>query len=203
VKRIALAMVAVLLLLPTAAHAKGTNVRISSAPNGTDVGEPWTTLITITMPGNGRLEGLRPAMIVRRGSEQKAFAAAPTTKRGVYRVQVVFPSRGTWRYGVDDGFDRFERGAGQVHDFPPVTIAADQPEVDDPPLPISGEIEPEVAPPARGQLPPETYVVPTTDEDESNSAMFPALAFLLAAALAGPVWIRRRRQRARDDKRTA
>lgn len=199
--RIAPVVVLVVLLLPAAAQAKGTNVRISSAPNGTDAGETWTTNVIVTMPGNGRFGGVSPKMIIRKGSVREVFPAVPTGKKGVYRAQVVFPSRGKWSYGVDDGFDKLERGAGRVHRFPPVRIAAGQPELAKAPRPVSGDIRFEMQDEPRGQLPPETYVVPGSRDDESDddggSAMFPALAFVLAAGVAGPVWLRRRRNNKR------
>ncbi|MGH2838633.1 MAG: hypothetical protein ACRDJY_09865 [Thermoleophilaceae bacterium] len=203
-KRIAPVVVLVLLLLPVASHAKGTDVRIWSAPHGTDAGETWTTDVIVSMPGNGRLGGVSPKVIIRKGSVREAFPTTRTGKTGVYRAQVVFPSRGKWSYGVDDGFDRFEPGAGRVHRFPRVMIAAGQPELAKAPKPISGDISMEMEaeqPAPRGQLPPERYVVPGSKDDESDgdggSAMFPALAFLLAAAVAGPVWLRRRRNNKR------
>ena len=202
-KRIAPIVALVLLLLPAAAEAKGTNVRISSAPNGTDAGEPWTTLITITMPPKEPLVGVAPKMIIRKGSVRETFPAVRTARKGVYRATVVFPSRGEWTYGVEDGMDKFEPGIGRVHRFPPVTIAAGQSNVAKAPLPISGEISEEEIEAAenapRGQLPPETFRVASTDdeEDSGSGAMFPALAFLIAAAVAGPVWVRRRRNNKR------
>lgn len=203
-KRIAPVVALVVLLVPAAAQAKGTNIRISSAPNGTDAGETWTTNVIVTMPGNGRFGGVSPKMIIRKGSVREVFPAVRSGKKGVYRVQVVFPSRGRWSYGVDDGFDRLEHGAGRMHRFPPVTIAAGQPELAKAPLPISGDISMEMATgqsAPRGQLPPETYVVTGSEDSEDDSgggsAMFPALAFVLAAAVAGPVWLRRRRNNKR------
>ena len=41
-------------------------------------------------------------VVKRRGAP--VFAAEPTGQPGVYRARVVFPSAGTWSYGVDDGF---------------------------------------------------------------------------------------------------
>ena len=198
-KRMAPLVALVLLLLPAAAHAKGTDVRISYAPNGTDAGEPWVTTVIVTMPGNGRLDGVSPRMIIRKGSVRRTFRAEPTGKRGVYRVRVVFPSRGEWSYGVHDGFDKFERGAGRVHKFPPVKIAAGQPELAKAPRPISGDISMEMADEPRGPLPPETFTAASNenDDDGGSDAMFPALAFLLAAGVAGPVWLRRRRNNKR------
>jgi hypothetical protein len=196
-KRVALTAAAALLLAPAGAYAKGTNVRISSAPDGTDAGETWTTLITVTMPGNGRLAGVRPKVIVRKGAQRRTFAARPTGRRGVYRARVVFPARGRWRYGIDDGLDRFEPGAGRVHGFPAVTIGPGRPAAKRPPLPISGEVE--EAPPAplgsaRGQLPPQLFRAPATEGDGVGTlalAIPPALAGVAGVALLG----RRRRKR--------
>jgi hypothetical protein len=208
VKRIVPLVALVLLLAPVTAQAKGTNIRVSDAPNGTDAGEPWVTNVIVTMPGMGRIDAvmttrLSPRMVIRKGSARRTFPALPTGKPGVYRVRVVFPSRGEWSYGVEDGFGGLERGAGRVHRFPPVKIAAGQPTLAKPPRPISGDIRFEmqaasdVAP--RGQLPPETFRVASTEEheDDGSGAMFPALAFVLAAAVAGPVWLRRRRNNKR------
>jgi hypothetical protein len=197
VKRIAPLVALVLLPLPVAAQAKGTDVRISDAPNGTDAGETWTTNVTVIMPGNGRLGGLSPKMIIRKGSVREVFPATRTGKKGVYRTQVVFPSRGRWSYGVDDGFDKFERGAGRVHRFAPVRIAAGQPTLAKAPRPISGDISMVMEDEPRGQLPPETVVALPSEEDDESGAMFPALAFVLAAAVAGPVWLRRRHNKKR------
>ncbi|HYH57650.1 MAG TPA: hypothetical protein VD790_00320 [Thermoleophilaceae bacterium] len=201
-KRISFAIGLTLLLLPAGAHAKGTNVRTSSAPHGTDAGERWTTLVRITMPGAGPLEGLRPRVVIRRGDTITAFTAEPTGKPGVYRAGVVFPSRGMWRYGVVDGLDRFERGAGRLHGFPPVRIGPNEAELDEPPLPISGEVE-EIAAPAaldspQGQLPPRTYSVATEEDDGGSgmSAAIPVAAIVLGAALLLPAWVRRRRRHA-------
>jgi hypothetical protein len=199
VKRIAPVIAIVVLLLPAAALAKGTNVRTSSAPNGTDAGEQWVTTAIITMPGNGRFDGLSPRMIISKDSVRQSFRAEPTGKRSVYRFRVVFPTRGVWRYGVADGFDRFEPGAGRVHWFPEVRIAADQPKLAKPPRPVSGDIRFEMQGEPRGQLPPETVVALPSDEedDDGSGAMFPALAFVLAAAVVGPVWLRRHRKNKR------
>jgi hypothetical protein len=198
VKRIAPAVALALLLFPAGVHAKGTNVRISSAPHGTDAGERWTTLVRITMPGAGPLEGVRPRVVIRNGTATEAFPAEPTGRPGVYRAAVVFPSRGTWRYGVLDGLDRFEPGAGRMHGFPPVTIGPDEPGLEEPPLPISGEIEHDMTPAAldgpQGQLPPRLYPAPREESGGGTSAAIPLIAIVLGAALVVPAWLRRRRR---------
>jgi hypothetical protein len=49
------------------------------------------------------------------------FKARPTGRLGVYRARIVFPSAGTWRYEVFDGFTAF--GGARTHKFAPVKIA--------------------------------------------------------------------------------
>jgi hypothetical protein len=50
------------------------------------------------------------------------FAARPTGKAGVYHARVVFPTKGTFRYTVDDGFTN-----ALQHTFPPVVIGGPAP----------------------------------------------------------------------------
>lgn len=51
----------------------------------------------------------------------RTFLASPTKRTGRYRARVVFPTAGTWRYEVFDGFT--EHGGARTHRFPPVRIA--------------------------------------------------------------------------------
>jgi hypothetical protein len=147
------------------------------------------------MPGNGPLGHLRPAVIIRKGSVRKSFRAQPTRHRGVYRVSVVFPSRGTWRYGVDDGFDRYERGAGRVHRFPAVAIGPGEPRLARAPRPVSGDIAPVVAPAPPSAAPVEE--TPARSEDPEHNGG-PELAFVpafLVPLFVGGVALRRRLSR--------
>lgn len=185
-------LAAALLVIPAIADGKGTNVRLDSAPNGHDAGEAWRPLITITMPGNGPLARLHPAVVIRHGDVRKRFAAHATRRRGVYSATVTFPARGRWRYGVDDGFDSYEHGAGRVHGFPAVTIGPDVPAQATPPKPISGEIEVE---PQADPNPPFHYPAPSAakeDEDDDDSRLVFIPAFLVPLA-AGALAVRRRR----------
>jgi hypothetical protein len=50
------------------------------------------------------------------------FSARPTSRTGVYRARVVFPSAGTWRYEVFDAFTEY--GGARTHKFAPVRILA-------------------------------------------------------------------------------
>ena len=50
------------------------------------------------------------------------FRARPTSRSGVYRAKIVFPSAGTWRYEVFDAFTTY--GGARTHRFAAVKILA-------------------------------------------------------------------------------
>jgi hypothetical protein len=94
-------------------------VGLSSLPDGTQPGEPWSVDLTVLQHGRTPLEGVAPRVLIR-GAEagsEKAFVAKPTERAGVYRARVVFPSAGRWTYAVDDDFS-------QVHELGAVRIGA-------------------------------------------------------------------------------
>ena len=106
--------------LPGAAGAGGmATVGLSSLPDGTAPGRPWRVTLTILQHGRTPMAGLHPTVRIRRagGGVARTFAARPAGRPGLYTVDVVFPSAGTWRYAIDDGFT-------QTHTFAPVAIGA-------------------------------------------------------------------------------
>ena len=108
-------------------------IKLSSLPNGVSAGEPWVVNITVLQHGLATqpLCCLKPTVTIRKvaalrsasaaSSTTKVFLARPTGRIGVYRARVVFPSAGTWRYEVWDGFTRY--GGARTHTFAPVRIA--------------------------------------------------------------------------------
>jgi hypothetical protein len=130
-----LAAASTLVLAGTAAAGGWATVKLSSLPNGLSAGEPWVVNITVLQHGRTPVDGLRPAVTIRKladaratsatakvvGSETRRFAARPTDGTGVYRARVVFPSAGTWRFEVYDGFGTY--GGARTHRFAPVKIA--------------------------------------------------------------------------------
>jgi hypothetical protein len=107
-------------------------VKLSSLPKGLSAGEPWVVDITVLQHGLATqpLCCLKPTVTIRRiGAarsasatlESRTFRARPTSRIGRYRARVVFPSAGTWRYAVYDGF--VEYGGARTHTFAPVKIA--------------------------------------------------------------------------------
>jgi hypothetical protein len=108
-------------------------VRLSSSPKGLAAGEPWIVNITVLQHGlaSQPLCCLKPTVTISRIAQVRlasaalkkslTFRARPTSRTGVYRARVVFPSAGTWRYEVYDAFTVF--GGARTHKFAPVKIA--------------------------------------------------------------------------------
>ena len=116
-KRLLLGLALAGLLLPAAATGGGfATVQLSSLPAGTDAGGTWTPTMTILQHGVTPLDGLQPAVrITDENGEITTFAAKPAGETGTYVADVKFPSAGTWRYEIWDGFS-------QTHTYSPVTI---------------------------------------------------------------------------------
>jgi hypothetical protein len=117
----------------TAVAGGWATVKLSSTPKGLTAGQPWVAEITVLQHGLATqpLSGLKPTVMIRKavvrstaasGGPWLTFRAQSTARRGVYRARVVFPSAGTWRYAVYDGFTQY--GGARTHTFSPVRIAA-------------------------------------------------------------------------------
>jgi hypothetical protein len=111
----AAAALATVLLVPATAAAGGWATVGLDPPDGVGPGETWPAELTILQHGISPLAGVKPRVIVTRGDARRVYAATPTGEPGVYRAEVVFPTAGTWRYAVDDGFSA-------THTFPPVRV---------------------------------------------------------------------------------
>ncbi len=122
-----------LALAGTAWAGGWATVQLSSTPRGLSAGEPWVVNITVLQHGRTPLDGLKPTLTIRKSSPRitsgvakgrpttRTFAARPAGRPGVYRVRVVFPSAGMWRYEVYDGFLQY--GGARTHRYAPVKIA--------------------------------------------------------------------------------
>jgi hypothetical protein len=105
------------LAFPAAAAAGGwATAGLGPPTDGTGPGDTWRAEITIKQHGVTPLTGVHPSVTIT-GPETATFPAKPTGKPGVYVANVVFPTAGTYRYAVDDGF-------GGRHTFAPVEIGA-------------------------------------------------------------------------------
>jgi hypothetical protein len=117
VRRLLLAIAALLVLAP-AAHAGGwATVSLSSTPDGAQPGKPWVVDMTVLQHGRTPLTDVRPVVTIRQGATRRDFAARRTGRPGVYRAAVTFPAAGRWTYEIDDGFV-----SAMPHTYPPVEI---------------------------------------------------------------------------------
>ncbi len=146
-KVIAGVVLATALACASAATAGGwATVSMSSHPSTAEAGKPWTVDLTVLQHGLTPLAGVRPFFRIKdvKADEVHVFSAEPTSRAGVYRATVVFPSAGRWPYEIDDGFS-------QVHTYAPVTIGSEA-------APVADEKTAHAAAPAPasegGSLPP-------------------------------------------------
>nr|MBA2296735.1 hypothetical protein [Actinomycetota bacterium] len=108
-------------------------VGLSSLPKDTAAGDTWAVDLTVLQHGRKPLEGIAPVLTIANGDgDSRQFVGTPAGKPGVYHVDVVFPSSGTWSYQVWDDFS-------QTHTYKPVEIAALDPG-SFPTLPLTGGI---------------------------------------------------------------
>jgi hypothetical protein len=103
--------IAVLLLLAFAAtagtaHAGGwATVELGEAPGGLVAGEPWRVELLVKQHGRTPLRGVTPSVKIDNGEGVvRRFRARPTGRVGTYVAEVTFPSAGTWRTRIYDGF---------------------------------------------------------------------------------------------------
>jgi YtkA-like len=169
-------VVAVTMAMAGAALAAGpvsaggwATVGLNSVPDGVRAGERWVVHLTILQHGQTPLEGVRPELTISKAGATRTFAATPTGGPGVYRTSVTFPSAGSWRYVVDDGFSA-------RHSFGPVRVAERG---------ANAKVQLAAAIPATG------------DRDDGGGSWGLALAAALAAGLsaAGLVALLQRRPR--------
>jgi hypothetical protein len=111
------------LVVPGSATGGGwATAGLGPPDDGLRAGDTWNAEVTILQHGRTPLSGVEPTVTIRNDKgDTHTFPARPTDKVGVYEAQVKFPSSGTWRYEVYDGFEQY--GGAQTHTFGPVAIA--------------------------------------------------------------------------------
>ena len=103
---------------PAARAGCWATVKLSSMPTGLI----WNVKVTPLQHGRTQLPNAKPRIEIRRGTARwLVFAARRTAKAGVFRARVVFPSAGTWRLRVWDGF---EPNCARFHTYAPVTVSS-------------------------------------------------------------------------------
>ncbi|HZG36496.1 MAG TPA: FixH family protein [Gaiellaceae bacterium] len=133
-KKLVLVLAVLAALAPAAAAGGGwATVGLGSLPPDDLVaGAEWSVDLTVLQHGRTPLEHVQPVVRLHGpGGASEEFAATRTAKPGVYRAVVRFPSSGTWRFEVDDGFS-------QTHTYRPVTVGTASSPSSFPTLPVGG-----------------------------------------------------------------
>ena len=110
------ALVAALMLAGGASAGGFATVQLGSIPSDLKSGGTWSTDLTVLQHGRTPLDGLSPTVTIANGTHERVYPAVATGGPGVYRVEVVFPSAGTWTWKIWDGFS-------QTHTYAPVVVA--------------------------------------------------------------------------------
>jgi MYXO-CTERM domain-containing protein len=194
-----LLVLAIALALPAGAAAKGPHAILDSGPEGLQPGEAWvTTLQLIELASRAER---RPRIALRSGATHFSVKPRPIGRGEFgevrYRLRVVFPHAGRWRYAVIHGQRRFRFPAATIGEgardklgyiaFPVGSQAAAQG--------AGGPYAPPPAPDEAGDaLPPEVMLPPRdADDDEDSLALWIPATALTLAGVGGLVVVRRRR----------
>jgi hypothetical protein len=118
--RIALVLLLALAATTGTAHAGGwATVELGEAPGGLVAGEPWRVELIVKQHGVTPMADITPSLKIDNGDGVvQTFRARPTDRVGTYVADVTFPSAGTWKTRIYDGFtDAFP------HRLSPLTVS--------------------------------------------------------------------------------
>jgi hypothetical protein len=104
------------------AHAGGwATVELGAAAlGGIDAGEPWRVELIVKQHGRTPLDDLTPSVeITDEAGAVRTFEARPTGRPGSYVAEVTYPSPGTWKTRIYDGFTDVV-----PHRLSPMTVSA-------------------------------------------------------------------------------
>jgi hypothetical protein len=126
----ACAVAALTFAAPASAGCWAT-VGLAPPPAGTAAGDVWRAKLTVLQHGRNALPDAASAVpkitiVNGKGTKETFRAKATDPSAGVYEAHVVFPSGGTWRYEVFDGFTSWNGApapCAKTHTFGSVEIA--------------------------------------------------------------------------------
>jgi len=116
-RKLILALGAAALLTAPAALAKERNVSMIGAPASPKAGQAWNATISVKMDGR-YAPGKAPVVRLIRGAKVVSVTTTPTSKAGIYRARLTFPTFGMWRVLVVD------RETGRSYEFNRVRVRA-------------------------------------------------------------------------------
>ncbi|MGH3023638.1 MAG: hypothetical protein ACRDNI_08295 [Gaiellaceae bacterium] len=185
-RRLLIAAIAVGTLVQAGVASAGcwATVGLAPPPAGIAPGDTWTARLTVLQHGQTPLpdaKTARPTLTIVNDATgaRRTFVASPTRDLTVFSATVAFPSAGSWRYEVFDGFTTWQgqpEPCARTHSFAAVAIGG---------IPAGG-----AEPPA--PTPPPAPAAATTGD---GFPVWPVTAAFLAAlaAVATGTILRRRR----------
>jgi hypothetical protein len=104
--RIALLVLLAFAATTGTAHAGGwATVELGEAPGAMVAGEPWRVELIVKQHGVTPLDDVTPSLKIDNGEGVvQTFAARPAGRPGTYVADVTYPSAGTWKTRIYDGF---------------------------------------------------------------------------------------------------
>jgi hypothetical protein len=132
-----LAAVTAAAFLATGALAKEGGVELSSAPYGTNAGDPWNPTMQLIDGTPEMLAQAKPGIRIHNDKTgfTQDFSAKPTEKPGVYTVEVIFPDKGFWTYEAYDGV------SDRTYEYPVVYIDGPATAPVSPSVPTAGDTD--------------------------------------------------------------
>ncbi len=197
-KRILITAIVAGALVQAGAASAGcfATVGLAPPPDGIGPGATWTAEMTVLQHGVTPLPNAKTArpkltIVNDETGVRRTFVARGTKDPTVFVAEVVFPTRGSWRYEVFDDFTSWNgepAPCAQTHTF--ATVSVGSPAGGGTPAPPKGT-------PAPSQ--PAEPVAAATTEPDGSFPLWPVLGGALAAlaALSVSVAVLRRRRAAR------
>jgi hypothetical protein len=119
-RRIALVLVLAVLAPAEAAQAGGwATIELGEAPSGLVAGKPWRVELIVKQHGQTLLDDAAPTVRIVNGRGVERTFPAHRIGPGRYVAEVTFPSAGTWRTRIFDGWTD-----AVPHRLSPLTVAA-------------------------------------------------------------------------------
>ncbi|MGH2948597.1 MAG: hypothetical protein ACRDPC_20465 [Solirubrobacteraceae bacterium] len=116
---ICLLLVAVAVPAAPALAGGWATVELGSAPGGLSTDKPWRVELMVKAHGVTPMDGLAPRVRIRNDEGVvRTFPARPAGRTGTYVAEIRFPSAGTWRTRIFDGYTD-----AIPHRIAPLTVA--------------------------------------------------------------------------------
>jgi hypothetical protein len=116
-RKLIVVLAAAALVSVPAALAKDRNVSMIGAPAAPKAGQAWTATISVKMDGHYAIGKAPVVRLINPAGRVLSIASMPTSRAGIYRARIRFPTAGMWRVLVLD------RESGRSYEFRRLRVA--------------------------------------------------------------------------------